>query len=415
MTKARTLADNYAADISGITAGTGITGGGTSGTVTITNEMATTITAKGDLLAGTGNAAFDNLAAGNSGETLVADSSTSTGLRYNPQNALANPFINGGFDIWQRGTSISYAASTAGTTYHADRWQGGSGANQATTISRQSVGDTTNLPNIQYCLRWQRNSGQTGTGGYAPSHSIETANSLPFAGKTVTYSFYARKGANYSAASDALSVYFVYGTGTDQSVQGGLTGQTALVNGTAATLTTTWQRFAYTFTIPATATQLAAYWIFTPVGTAGAADYFEVTGVQLDVGTYTASSAPTFRRAGGNIAGELAACQRYYFRITAGNAYGRISNVWPANSTTTVYPQMNHPVTMRVAPTAVDYANIAIADGVNVVVPTSFLLSAANNNVTAIQCDATGLTQYRPYGIFGNNNTAGYLGLSAEL
>lgn len=35
MTKARTLADNFAADINGITAGTGITGGGTSGTVTV--------------------------------------------------------------------------------------------------------------------------------------------------------------------------------------------------------------------------------------------------------------------------------------------------------------------------------------------------------------------------------------------
>ncbi len=82
MTKARTLADNFAADINGITAGTGITGGGTSGTVTITNDMATTITAKGDLLAGTGNATYDNLAIGNNGDTLLADSSASTGLRW---------------------------------------------------------------------------------------------------------------------------------------------------------------------------------------------------------------------------------------------------------------------------------------------------------------------------------------------
>ena len=43
-----------AGDISGVTAGTGISGGGTSGTVTITNSMATAIDAKGDLIAGTG-------------------------------------------------------------------------------------------------------------------------------------------------------------------------------------------------------------------------------------------------------------------------------------------------------------------------------------------------------------------------
>jgi hypothetical protein len=37
-TKARTNADNWAADITGVTAGTGITGGGTSGTVTVSAD-----------------------------------------------------------------------------------------------------------------------------------------------------------------------------------------------------------------------------------------------------------------------------------------------------------------------------------------------------------------------------------------
>jgi hypothetical protein len=35
MTKARVNADNASADIQGVTAGTGLTGGGTSGTVTL--------------------------------------------------------------------------------------------------------------------------------------------------------------------------------------------------------------------------------------------------------------------------------------------------------------------------------------------------------------------------------------------
>jgi hypothetical protein len=38
MTKARDNANNWAADITGVTAGTGITGGGTSGTVTVTAD-----------------------------------------------------------------------------------------------------------------------------------------------------------------------------------------------------------------------------------------------------------------------------------------------------------------------------------------------------------------------------------------
>lgn len=69
-------------DIEGVTAGTGISGGGTSGTVTITNSMATAIDAKGDLIVGTGADTFDKLSVGTNGHTLVADSSEATGLKY---------------------------------------------------------------------------------------------------------------------------------------------------------------------------------------------------------------------------------------------------------------------------------------------------------------------------------------------
>ena len=74
---------NDQGDITAVTAGTGISGGGTSGAVTITNSMATEITAKGDLIVGTGNAAFDNLPAGTNGHVLTADSTVSPiGLKW---------------------------------------------------------------------------------------------------------------------------------------------------------------------------------------------------------------------------------------------------------------------------------------------------------------------------------------------
>ena len=70
-------------DITGVTAGTGISGGGTSGDVTVTNSMATEITAKADLIVGTGNATFDNLPVGTNGHVLTADSTVSpTGLKW---------------------------------------------------------------------------------------------------------------------------------------------------------------------------------------------------------------------------------------------------------------------------------------------------------------------------------------------
>jgi hypothetical protein len=69
-------------DITGVTAGTGISGGGTSGTVTVTNSMATAIDAKGDLIGGTGSDAFSRLAVGTNGQVLTADSAETTGLKW---------------------------------------------------------------------------------------------------------------------------------------------------------------------------------------------------------------------------------------------------------------------------------------------------------------------------------------------
>lgn len=69
-------------DITGVTAGTGISGGGTSGDVTITNSMATAIDAKGDLIAGTAADTFSRLAVGTTGQVLTADSAEATGIKW---------------------------------------------------------------------------------------------------------------------------------------------------------------------------------------------------------------------------------------------------------------------------------------------------------------------------------------------
>jgi hypothetical protein len=76
------VASGAAGDIEGVTAGVGISGGGTSGTVTVTNSMATAIDAKGDLVPGTGADTFARLAVGANDTVLTADSSTATGLKW---------------------------------------------------------------------------------------------------------------------------------------------------------------------------------------------------------------------------------------------------------------------------------------------------------------------------------------------
>jgi hypothetical protein len=278
------------------------------------------LTTKGDLY--TYSTADARLAVGANGETLVADSSATTGLRYTAGTVQANPVINSAMQNWQRGTSVSLAASTPG--YTADRWYVVNGANQATTVSRQATGDTTNLPFIQYCARVQRNSGQTGIGTMSISQPFESINSVPFAGKTVTFSYYARKGADFSPTSSVITNYLASGTGTDQNQQGaGYTGQALPINGNQ-TLTTTWQRFTQSATIAATATEIQPIITFTPTGTAGAADYFEVTGFQIDIG----SVALPFRTYAATIQGELAACQRYYEKSYAQGTAPGTANTW---------------------------------------------------------------------------------------
>jgi hypothetical protein len=218
-----------------------------------------------------------------------------------------NGVLNSSMNVWQRGTSISYTNNEK--KYAADRWEIGS-YNGSGTVSRQATGDTTNLPNIQYCLRFQRTAGQTATGGNFAVNTFETLNSIPFTGKTITFSYYARKGADLSGT---FTPVLVYGTGTDQNPLTGMTGQTTLYN-TAATLTTTWQRFTFSVAVPSTSTQLAFYFQHSASGTAGANDYFEVTGVQLEVGNQASPYAP----ATPTYATELAACQRYYQVVASG-------------------------------------------------------------------------------------------------
>jgi hypothetical protein len=326
--------------------------------------------------------------------------------------AAKNCLINGAFDNWQRGTSVSIPASS-GAFYSTDRFASNTSTNQACTVSRQATSDTTNLPFIRYCARFQRNSGQTGTGGsIGLFQSVETANSIPFAGKAVTFSFYARAGANFSAASSLLSAAVFTGTGTDQQILAGFTGQ-AVPIAINATLTTTWQRFTGTATLSSSATQIAIQLAYLPVGTAGANDYFEATGLQIELG----STATSFTRAGGTIQGELAACQRYYWRQDATNSSGGLISMGTASSTTDVYIVLKNPTTMRVKATSVDFSTLSVSDFANANLTTSNVLlrTESTENWSVARVIVTGATQYRPYSLTFNSSTSAYVGFNAEL
>jgi hypothetical protein len=396
--------------LTGVTGPTGATGlTGMTGATGVTGPSA--LTTKGDIA--TFDTAVARLAVGANGETLVADSSTSTGLRYQGSMASGkNPFINGGFDIWQRGTNLVLASFSA---FAPDRWlMNYSGKNTGLTTSRQLTGDTTNLPFIQYCARVQRNSGETSTAGISLSQGMETSNTIPYVGKTVTFSVYARRGANFSAASNAFKVALYGGTGTDQNVVSGYTGFSAPID-QSVTLTTTWQRFQFTTTLSSAITELSAYFEYVPSGTAGANDYFEITGVQLEVGAV----ATQFTRTGGTLQGELAACQRYYTRESVTTQYSYLRGFGNATTTSLARIIVPFPVEMRVKPTAMDFGGaLAVSDGGTFYSTGSFVLST-NSTTENAQVEYTHGTasfiQYRYYGLQDAAAATAYIGFSAEL
>jgi len=102
-----------AGDIQGVTAGVGISGGGTSGTVTVTNDMATTMTTKGDIVVATGSGTYIRQAVGTNNQVLMADSAQADGVKY-ANEATATLTTTG--DLLYASAANTLARRAIGTT-----------------------------------------------------------------------------------------------------------------------------------------------------------------------------------------------------------------------------------------------------------------------------------------------------------
>ena len=273
-----------------------------------------------------------------------------------------NRIINGAMQIDQRsnGASFTMTASTYGSYGSCDRWNFGN--SNASGCVAQRV--TSTLAGFPYALQIQRSSTSTVTGFFGTAQDIETLNCQDLAGQTVTLSFYAQAGANFSAASNLINVFVATGTGTDQSSNlmwtSAWTGFAKPLN-TTATLTTTWTRYSYTVVIPAGTNEIAAAFYYTPTGTAGTADYFQITGVQLEPGPV---ATPFERKLYNQV---LADCQRYYEKsydttvnpgtVTSTNAFSLI-----ASSSLVRYPAF-FKVTKRIVNGTITFYSTAGSSG----------------------------------------------------
>jgi len=363
------------------------------------------LTAKGDLFGYSTTQA--RVAVGNDGETLVADSSTSTGLRYQGNFAAGkNAIINGDFNIWQRGTSFTNPAGT----FTADRFSWDTVAMTGTVTRQAFTAGTAPVAGYEgtFFARLDITSGSQ-FGEFV--QKIE--NGRTNAGQTVTASFWAR--LNSGASGWQVNVVQNFGTGGSPS-------SAVLAGQTSFTPTSSWQRFTFTVAVPSVAgktfgTNNNSFLAMTIQKTSTTASQLDTWGWQLEVG----NTATAFQTATGTIQGELAACQRYYFRTGQGasTAYEPFSTFSGAYNTTTVDPiVVPAPVTMRVNPTSLEYANVLMSDGVTGYSTGTWSLSSfGSDQMLAVkyQHGSALLTAFRPYVVTSNNSTSGYLAFNAEL
>ena len=364
------------------------------------------LTTKGDLY--TFSTTDDRLAVGNNGESLVADSSTSTGLRYQANFAVGkNKIINGDFGVWQRGTSFTNPGNTG--EYTADRYTVAMNAVITShTVSRQSFTPGA-APVAGYESQFFYRSLIT-TPGSATVLNIQNRieDVRTFAGQTVTFSFWAKADTTRAVSVD---YYQNFGSGGSGTVSATMLAST--------NLTTGWVRYSATVALPSISGKTigtSSYLAVVVNQTVTAGSTLDIWGLQLEA----SNTATAFQTATGTIQGELAACQRYYWRLT-GNAAGyyRLADSGFANSTTDAHLSIQNPVTMRVTPTSVDFSSVFLENyiGAGSKAVTALTINSVSNPMvsTASITVASGLVAGTRYFGFLNNNTSSFIGYSAEL
>jgi hypothetical protein len=330
----------------------------------------------------------------------VADTQANLGGAVAPFVAGKNKIINGDFNIWQRGTSFS---NPSNGTYTADRFiMYADGSGMTRTLSRQTfTPGTAPVAGYEASYFFRFNQSVAGTGGSynVIPQLIEDVRTL--AGQTVTFSFWAKADASRSIITNVIQNF---GSG----------GSSEVFVGTpiSATLTTGWVRYSGTITMPSLSgktigtNSFVKVEISMPVNTVMTIDFW---GWQFETG----SVATPFTTASGSIGGELALCQRYYYRTNTGgsNIYARIG-MGKATSTSVVQLPVPLPVPMRTAPSSVDFSTLAVEGAGNV---SAAGLNGASVNCGNVDLTTSGVVTNVPYIVNTAGSAAGYIAFNAEL
>jgi len=364
-----------------------------------------TVTAKGDLIVGNGASSVTNLAVGADGSTLVANSSASTGVSWAGPLFVAgkNKIINGDFGIWQRGTSFNLSGGGTAYSYTADRWDALNISGATTTVSQQAFTPGT-APVAGYEGNYFLRYATTDTSvGHVLRQKIEDVRT--FAGRTVTISFWAK----VASGTPAISMNLVQSFGS-----GGSSDVGTAVTFTSTALSTGWQRFVGTATLPSVAGKTigAGSYLLFPLQVVAGNNTLDVWGCQLESG----SVATPFTTATGTLQGELNACMRYYFRNTVSVAYALLAQISGiASSSSAIQFALYPPVPLRAGVQSIDFSNVGAWDTANTLAITALTGSYSTNNIIGLSATVSGATQFRPYTMLSNNNANAYFGIGSEL
>lgn len=310
-----------------------------------------------------------------------------------------NYLINGGMDIWQRGTS-----STAYGYNTADRWYFYNVAG-TTTCSQSNV---TSVQGARYGLTFTQSVANS---LIAVQQVIETPNTVGIAGVDVTVSGYVA-----ASASTTVSILVLYSTNVDNSVSGSWTNITATSGGSSVIPGTgVYTRMTGTYAIPSTAKTVMVRFVSSTI-TAGQS--WSLTGVQLEEGT----TATPYHRATPTVGSELAACQRYYYRFNALSTNTDFG-IGSTQSTTLSRIIVTLPVQMRVATfSTLESSAVStfavVRPGIqgNTVTGLAISTGQVNSNNVHLLVDHGNLSVVgAPVMLEANGNSAAYLGFSAEL
>lgn len=239
-----------------------------------------------------------------------------TNIKLASDTARANLLTNGGFEVWQRGTSLS----PAGGGFTVDRWAiFNSAGTGAVTVSRDTLVPAGSGSNYSAKLAVT----SLPSGFFYLRHEL----SIPADGHQL-------KGRTLSVGVDLYSDvinncdirFFSNGTGASD------------VKSTKNTATNTWQRHTATITVPNDANR-----VYLDIEVNAVSNVY-VDNAMLVVGSVPADYAPL------HPADDLARCLRYYQRVNVITVDTNVA-VLQCGSATSAYGMLWLPVSMAVDPT----------------------------------------------------------------